>query len=293
MDIKQLEYFLSVVKHNSFTEAAYENYISQSAISQQVKALEAHLGVKLINRRNRGFNLSPAGQYMAQHGKDILNHIERVEFETQRIGNAEQEQFVLGYLNRYSGIDLTTALTQLAVHYPDLAIRTVTGCHEELYQHLVDGTVDVILNDQWRQFSDAYDNDLIESAHTYVELSGGDAMPRTVTVSDLQGTNAILICKPQYMPGEEEYYRRVLGFTGGFIRTDSLEQARMLVASNQGFLLIDAIGNMNHTPPMIQRVPCYITRKQHLKRNYCFFSQLNRESEYKTTFVELFKQLIS
>ena len=85
MDIKQLEYFLSVVKHNSFTAAAYENYISQSAISQQVKALEAHLGVKLINRRNRGFNLSPAGQYMAQHGKDILNHIERVEFEMQRI----------------------------------------------------------------------------------------------------------------------------------------------------------------------------------------------------------------
>lgn len=293
MEIKQLEYFLAVVRHNSFTEAAYENYISQSAISQQIKALEDSLGTTLIQRRNRGFDLTPAGQYMAQQGKEILDHIKRVELEAQHIGHTRQDQFIVGYLNRYSGIDLTLALTQLAEIYPELAIRTVTGSHEELYQHLINGTVHIILNDQWRQFSDAYNNDFIESAKTFVELPAAYEVQDVMTISELQELRAILICKPQYMPGEEDYYRRVLGFTGGFIRTESIEQARMLVASNQGFLLIDDVGTISPILPTIQRVDCYMTKRQPLERNYCFFSQHSSKSEYKKTFVELFKTLIS
>ncbi len=50
MLLKQLEYFISVVEHNSFTQAAYEHYVSQSAISQQIKSLEASLGVPLMIR---------------------------------------------------------------------------------------------------------------------------------------------------------------------------------------------------------------------------------------------------
>ena len=45
MLLKQMKYFISVVECNSFTEAAEQCYISQSAISQQIKALEQELGV--------------------------------------------------------------------------------------------------------------------------------------------------------------------------------------------------------------------------------------------------------
>ncbi len=48
MLFKQMQYFISIVKNNSFTEAAEENYISQSAISQGIKSLEDELGVKLL-----------------------------------------------------------------------------------------------------------------------------------------------------------------------------------------------------------------------------------------------------
>ena len=44
MLLKQLEYFVCVVDNNSFTQAATEQYVSQSAISQQIKALETSLG---------------------------------------------------------------------------------------------------------------------------------------------------------------------------------------------------------------------------------------------------------
>ena len=48
MLLKQLEYFVCVVDNNSFTQAATEQYVSQSAISQQIKALETSLGVELM-----------------------------------------------------------------------------------------------------------------------------------------------------------------------------------------------------------------------------------------------------
>ena len=49
---KQLRYFQSAVRLNSFSAAAEENYISQSAISQQVQALERELGFQLLERKN-------------------------------------------------------------------------------------------------------------------------------------------------------------------------------------------------------------------------------------------------
>ena len=53
--IRQIKYFQAVVQNNSFSEAAEECHISQSAISQQVQALERELGFSLLERRNRKF----------------------------------------------------------------------------------------------------------------------------------------------------------------------------------------------------------------------------------------------
>lgn len=61
--IRQIKYFQAVVQNNSFSEAAEECHISQSAISQQVQALERELGFSLLERRNRKFVLTPAGEF--------------------------------------------------------------------------------------------------------------------------------------------------------------------------------------------------------------------------------------
>ena len=63
MLLRQIRYFHEVVRFDSFTEAAEECHISQSAISQQIAALEAELNVKLMDRHNRRFSLTPAGEY--------------------------------------------------------------------------------------------------------------------------------------------------------------------------------------------------------------------------------------
>ena len=77
--LKQLRYFQSVVRLNSFSEAAEKNFISQSAISQQIQALERELGFP--ERKNRTFALTPAGEYVYQKNLLLTADYERMRSE--------------------------------------------------------------------------------------------------------------------------------------------------------------------------------------------------------------------
>ncbi len=85
MLLRQIKYFASVVEHGSFTQAADELYISQSAVSQQISALERELGVKLLERGNRSFTLTAAGEYFYAHCKDVLSAADALVRETRRV----------------------------------------------------------------------------------------------------------------------------------------------------------------------------------------------------------------
>lgn len=84
--LRQMKYFVTIVDCNSFMEAVEQMFISQSAISQQMKVLEAELNVKLFSRKGRSFTLTPAGEYFYQKSKGILEQIEGIRRETIRLG---------------------------------------------------------------------------------------------------------------------------------------------------------------------------------------------------------------
>ena len=61
MNTRQIEYFLAVADELSFTRAARRLYVSQTAVTQQIKALEEQLGVQLFERTKKKVVLTPAG----------------------------------------------------------------------------------------------------------------------------------------------------------------------------------------------------------------------------------------
>ena len=107
---RQMKYFTAVVDCNSFTEAAEQCYISQSAISQQIRSLEKELGVELIHREKRKFSLTPAGEYFYSQSKGILDEVENIRKETIRIGQDDESELRIGYLRGYSGQELYQAV---------------------------------------------------------------------------------------------------------------------------------------------------------------------------------------
>jgi DNA-binding transcriptional LysR family regulator len=75
----QLRVFISVAKHRSFTQAARELYVSQSAISHELKRLQKTLGVALIERGPRGIELTPTGAALRTDAALILAQLDGLE----------------------------------------------------------------------------------------------------------------------------------------------------------------------------------------------------------------------
>ncbi|MDR2356358.1 MAG: LysR family transcriptional regulator [Clostridiales Family XIII bacterium] len=71
--IEQMQFFLMIEKLNSFSEAANELYISQSALSKQIKSLERQLGFELFDRTTRKIQITPAGEVFLKYAHRIIS----------------------------------------------------------------------------------------------------------------------------------------------------------------------------------------------------------------------------
>ena len=123
MLFKQMQYFISIVKNNSFTEAAEENYISQSAISQSIKSLEDELGVKLLNRSNRSFTLTNAGEYFYKQSLIITDEVDRIKQSIIKIAEQKNDILRIGYINSYCGLEIHKAIMKFSEIYPNIDYR--------------------------------------------------------------------------------------------------------------------------------------------------------------------------
>ena len=90
--LKQIQYFQAIARCGSFSEAAEACFISQSAISQQLQALERELGVQLVDRSKRRIALTPAGKYFYERSLAWTAELERLCRETVRIYQKDAAQ---------------------------------------------------------------------------------------------------------------------------------------------------------------------------------------------------------
>jgi len=84
VELRQLEYFVAVARHGQFTRAADALWITQSALSQQVRRLEAELGVALLRRTPRGAELTAAGEDLLTHAEAVLAELARAREQLDR-----------------------------------------------------------------------------------------------------------------------------------------------------------------------------------------------------------------
>ncbi|MCM1497551.1 MAG: LysR family transcriptional regulator [Clostridium sp.] len=295
MLLRQMKYFVTIVECNSFTEAAEQMFISQSAISQQMKVLEAELNVKLINRKGRSFTLTAAGEYFYQQSKGILEQIAGIRRETVRLGEDKEHelQLKIGYVSCYSGQELHRAVAEFARVYPEVSISVINGTHEELYDRLRFGEVDLVLNDQRRAFSDEYVNFELLSCACYIEVSVHNKLSgkESVTLKDLRDTSCILIAPREQQNVEREFYQNTLGFGGSFLFAVNLEEGRLMALGNRGFLPVESVGTLPQVSDGMKRIPVY-RGNEPLKRNYCAFWRKERTNYYIEEFAGILHKLL-
>lgn len=285
--LKQLKYFQAVVRLKSFSEAAEENFISQSAISQQIQSLERDLGFKLLERKNRTFTLTPAGSYFYQKSLILTADYARMCNESAKIAKGEQASLKIGYLRCYTGSEFQQALDVFAKLHPQVDVTVEYGNHEELYALLRTEQVDIILNDQRRAFSDEYVNLLLATFDSFIEVSSHSPLAQMKKISPMELKNfpCILVASAAQQEIERDYYHTVIGLQGEFIYASSLEEARLMVISRKGFLPLEGRGQQP-APECCRHIPLWRSDKPVL-RSYCAFWKRDNSGYYVEDFADI------
>lgn len=286
--LNQVRYFQEVIRCGSFTEAAEKCHISQSAISQQVKALEQELGFELLIRMNRKFKLTPAGEHFYKKSLIIVADYDRLVKESIRISRKDYVQLHIGYLKCYDGQAIQLAVAHFSEKYPDVNIEIVSGSHEELYDLLRLGQVDFIMSDQRRAFSEEYINCSLAHINCCIEISSRNPISalETVSLEELKNTPCILVASKNQHRTEQDYYKDIFGIRSDFLFADSIEEARLMVVQNKGFMLADDQVGMHGNPTA--RIPLF-RRSQPATRHYCAFWKIDNSGYYVEEFAEMLK----
>lgn len=96
MELRQLNYFLTICETKNFTRAAERLYISQPALTNQINTLESELGMKLLKRTNKNVELTQAGEIFRTHALQVVSEVNSTLFHIKEIKGIMQERVRFG-----------------------------------------------------------------------------------------------------------------------------------------------------------------------------------------------------
>ncbi|WP_406567697.1 LysR family transcriptional regulator [Actinoallomurus soli] len=169
MELRQLRYFVAVAEELHFGRAAERLLIAGPSLSQQIKALERDLGVRLFDRDRRSVALTPAGAALLPHIRDLLERADDLRRRAGRISGSETVR--LGYVN-WVPADLTARASAVA----ELRVDTwIVPSHAQAGR-VADGGLDLAVC--WVRTTDLADHGLrarlLGADRLYAVSTGGD-----------------------------------------------------------------------------------------------------------------------
>jgi DNA-binding transcriptional LysR family regulator len=145
MHLRQLEYFLSVAKARSLTQAAAELGVAQPTLTKSIRALESELGVKLFRRQPRGVELTSYGETLLRHAQALNVQLSDAikELRSLQIGMAGSVAIGAGpaWLRRH----LPLAVARTVTRNPAIRVRVDGGFDDVLLRALRRGEVDLVV----------------------------------------------------------------------------------------------------------------------------------------------------
>jgi DNA-binding transcriptional LysR family regulator len=148
LDPRRLLTFRAVAEHGSFSRAADALSLTQSAVSQQVAALERELGVGLIERRRGGLRLTPAGERLLLHARAIAERLALADTQLAELAAEERHELRIGAFPSALATIVPAAVAALLLETPDLDVSVREGRTPDLVTAVRDGALHVAVTFQ-------------------------------------------------------------------------------------------------------------------------------------------------
>lgn len=143
MKIKEIKYFLEVVKEESFTNAANKLYISQSALSKSVKNLEKEMKVQLIERNSKFFKLTYEGEVFYKKAKKSIEVIDEELNELKDIFNSSKKFISLGLPPVIGSVYFTSVIADFKKKNPNIDIKIIEEGSNEIKTSVEEEIIDI------------------------------------------------------------------------------------------------------------------------------------------------------
>src|SRR3954466_7335439 len=144
MTLRQLEYLIAVAEEGSFTRAAERLYVSQPALSHQIKALEQSVGGELLERQPQAVRLTPMGRAFLPHAQAAVRAAEEARHEARAVGDLEGGQLRIGTLHSIAIGVIPAAIRAWRLAHPQVSFELHEYRHiEELAEQMRLGVADV------------------------------------------------------------------------------------------------------------------------------------------------------
>lgn len=243
MTVQQIRYFLTAARYQNFSKAAKELFITQSALSRQIAAMERELGYALFDRAGKRVRLSPAGEVGYGLFPAVYGAFEEALEQMGAIREGASEILRIGVLE---GVDVGTflpgILERLALTHPQIAPDIRAYSYSALEQRVMDGSLDLIIS----HFFAVSRNSELEFSHVR-DGANRIAMLRThtlaqyemLTLEDIKDEPLIVVSGAGY----EAYIQTVCqarGFTPKLRLSPGPQTSMLWVLSGMGPALLDS-----------------------------------------------------
>ena len=148
MEIHHLKIFYETCNEKSFTKAAKKLFISQSAVSIQIKKLETTLGVTLIERDSKNFKLTFAGKELYRLAQQVFNRISRMENEMFKIIKENKTKIVIGATHNIGEPVLPKIVSEYSKRNKEVEFEIYIKNSSSLIKYIKDGVIDVALMEE-------------------------------------------------------------------------------------------------------------------------------------------------
>jgi DNA-binding transcriptional LysR family regulator len=192
LQVSRLKVFVEVAKQGSISAAADELSYTQSAVSQQVAALEAETGVTLIERLPRGVRLTTAGETLLTHAEGILGRLAAAEADMEAIAGLRGGQLRMASFPTAGATLMPLAIAMFRAQHPEVELTLAEGEPEEIAPRLYAGEFDLALLFEFEGTSEGLTESLIRQPlfedPMFLALPADHALAsrRTLRLADLR-----------------------------------------------------------------------------------------------------------
>lgn len=243
MELRQLRYFVAVAETGNISTAANKIYLTQPALSRQIKALENEIGQCLLERRAHSVHLTPVGEGLLREARELLQHADQVLERVRTAGRGVRLR--VGYAPSLASGILSVAVENFTQAHSDAKVELFDLSTVEMLAGLESNKLDIIVTVasdtktrgfKWTRLVRAPWKLAVNPKHPF-------ARRQRVTPAEVASEPLLVFCQRDF----PEYWEMVTGWlsehrarpriTGEY---DGVESLMAAVEAGQGVALVTA-----------------------------------------------------